>query len=139
MSREEALNIPIEHPVGDKLYRFRRLPEYDLGSLMSWAKGRLKLGQKEFLEGTAYLEWLHYVESLPYNDPAIMNQITSPEGVIHTAWLSVKAEHPEVTEQDVFSWFWDSPEALGTLVGQILPQGSDDGDTKAARKRSGAP
>ena len=141
MSREIALNVPIEHPIGDKLYRFRRLPEYDLGGLMAWAKGRLKLLQREILTGRDYLEWIHYVEALPYNDNAILNQLMSPEGVVHTVWLSVKAEHPEVSEDDVTGWFWEHPDELGTVATQVIPQGGgeDDGDTKAAAATSGEP
>jgi len=142
MSAETAFNLPIEQPAPDgRTYKLSRLTNKQVMGLQSWAKGRLKQSGRGEFEGAAYMEWCLSVEALPFNAPAILNQIQSPDGLIEILLRGLAKEHPGVTGDAVAEWFWQEPELWSALATQLLPGVGDepegDGDPPAEAATTG--
>lgn len=139
MGKEEALNIPIEHPCPDgQIRKFSRLSERQLGSMLAWAKGQLKLSGRKDFAGKEFMDWCVRVEGLPLTDPSVMNQIQSPEGIIEILLRSCSKDHPDVTGDQMSEWFWQETETMSMLAADLMPGAGEDDDPPAkASRRAG--
>jgi len=97
-----------------KTYRLSPLRDRDWGEFELWVQDRVMALAKRSLNGLSEAHQevvikhaLEVASNITVSDPAAMKLMTSLEGGVKLAWLSLRREHPELTEAEVLKMIGD--------------------------------
>lgn len=101
--------------LGDKEYRISPLQDCDFGAFERWVQKRYLATTKENLDGLTEDQVNRQLDRaferasmITFASPEAGALMSSLEGAVFLFWLSIRKEHPDLTEEDVGKLLLDS-------------------------------
>lgn len=141
MNRATATAAPTTVELGGKNYRLTPLRDRDWGEFEKWLQDRHYAAARRNLQGLnaeAQRDLMRHAHdratAIVFTDNESAKMMGTYEGACFITYLSLRHEHPEITEDEVADLLFD-PEALSRAMDR-LPLGMPD-EPAGKKKRSG--
>lgn len=142
MDRATATAAPTAVKIGNATYKLTPLKDSDYGEFEKWLQDRQYEIVKRNLDGLSpeiavkLLAHAHdRATCIGFADDESIRVMSTYEGAVKLAWMSLRIEHPELKEDDVAELLFD-PGVLSDVMDK-LPMGMPDGAGERKKKRTG--